>query len=201
MPNRQSAIRPSPGFTLIELLVVIAIISLLASILLPSLSRAKELTRRVVCATNLRNIGQAVSMYAIECKAVPPEIGPSYVYYINAYWDYNFGPLCDDGKCISDDRTLYCPATTLNTYDSDATKTTRRSSYLYRYVNMFNESGKAIACDRYGYQLCWHVLGWNILYQDNSVNFFTDTEAVFLLQEPTMGRNYLVWSEIFDYAY
>ncbi len=52
------------AFTLIELLVVIAIIGLLVTILLPSLSQAKELARGAVCKTNLRNIGLAVNVYA-----------------------------------------------------------------------------------------------------------------------------------------
>ena len=52
------------GFTLIELLVVIAIISLLVSVLLPSLQRAKELARAVVCASNVRQIGLSVQYYA-----------------------------------------------------------------------------------------------------------------------------------------
>lgn len=52
------------GFTLIELLVVVAIIALLISILLPSLARAREITKRAVCASNLRGIGQAVKVYA-----------------------------------------------------------------------------------------------------------------------------------------
>ena len=52
------------GFTLIEVLVVVAIIALLISILLPSLSRAKEMSRRAVCASRLHNMGVAVHTYA-----------------------------------------------------------------------------------------------------------------------------------------
>ena len=52
------------GFTLIELLVVIAIVSLLVSILLPSLRQAKEQARAVVCQTNMRGIHSALHMYA-----------------------------------------------------------------------------------------------------------------------------------------
>ncbi len=54
------------GFTLIELLVVIAIISLLVSILLPSLNKAKELAKMVVCGTNVRTIVLGATLYAEE---------------------------------------------------------------------------------------------------------------------------------------
>lgn len=65
------------GFTLIELLVVVSIIALLISILLPSLRRARENAKAVVCATNTRHIGQAMASYLVWSKAVFP---PSYAY-------------------------------------------------------------------------------------------------------------------------
>ncbi len=52
------------GFSLIELLVVIGIIALLLSILLPTLTRAKQSATTVVCSSNLRQIGQALNLYA-----------------------------------------------------------------------------------------------------------------------------------------
>jgi prepilin-type N-terminal cleavage/methylation domain-containing protein/prepilin-type processing-associated H-X9-DG protein len=56
----------SRGFTLIELLVVVAIIALLIAILLPSLARAREQSKTLICGTHMRQVGQLVSIYAGE---------------------------------------------------------------------------------------------------------------------------------------
>jgi prepilin-type N-terminal cleavage/methylation domain-containing protein/prepilin-type processing-associated H-X9-DG protein len=73
------------GFTLIELLVVIAIIAILAAILFPVFSQAREKARQAVCTSNLRNIGMAAVQYTQDYDEV-----------ILPMWTQAFGtPECD----------------------------------------------------------------------------------------------------------
>ncbi len=66
----------SPGFTLIELLVVVAIIAILAAMLLPALSAAREKARRASCLTNLKQMAAAIESYCGEFSGyVPSWIG------------------------------------------------------------------------------------------------------------------------------
>jgi len=62
----------APAFTLIELLVVVAIIALLVSILLPSLSKAREQAKSSVCGSRLRSFGQANAIYQSLFKTFAP---------------------------------------------------------------------------------------------------------------------------------
>jgi prepilin-type N-terminal cleavage/methylation domain-containing protein len=75
-PMRVLANRSGKGFTLIELMVVVAIIGVLVAILVPSLSNARSRSRRVLCLSNLKQVGTAIYTYAENNNGLIP-YGPA----------------------------------------------------------------------------------------------------------------------------
>src|SRR4051794_21994809 len=127
--TRICVMRKRNGFTLVELLVVIGIIALLISILLPSLSKARESAQRVACLTNLRSVMQMMHMYAADNKQQIPLgcLGDDYQlnYFIadgnsaaNLKWP-TWGPLYKGGY-LNDPRFLYCPSENMTYHMYDA---------------------------------------------------------------------------------
>ncbi len=119
------------GFTLIELLVVISIIALLVSILLPALNEARDRARRMVCGTNLQQVGVAMQGYAADYRDVLPLVSFSVGDFLT---DVPYNAAEAVRLRYGAMESLYCPNNSLKRGESDRV-------YVERYLSRFNWPG------------------------------------------------------------
>ena len=126
------------GFTLIELLVVIAIISLLVSILLPSLNKVKDLAKAAACGVNSRNIGTAMALYVSDMDGYFP-----YMWYDGRWMPEDEYPYHRGYRVALDpyldnvEHAWKCPARGFPTEDDPsffAYGSKAGSAYIYNYA-------------------------------------------------------------------
>lgn len=120
------------AFTLIELLVVVTIIALLMAILVPSITMAREAARRVVCASNIRQLDAANFVYAGDNfgQTVPGTPSVTFTGEWGVYdrtraelqpWDYFFGHgILYQQRLLPNGRLMYCPSNTHPIYQYDS---------------------------------------------------------------------------------
>ena len=190
--------RLNKGFTLIELLVVIAIIGILAGILLPVLSRARESARKTQCMSNVKQIGMGLIMYANENSETFPSSTASNpaMASLNLLYD----TYISDNKvfnCTSDTTVTAATNAGMSVSTSGGTEafTSTQCSYGYdRAHTQADDADVALAADRPPSDTTLssdnhNARGQNVVYVDGHVEFVNSPLAGWYSSDGTTRDN------------
>ncbi len=185
------------GFTLLEVLVVTSVISLLLSVMLPSLSKARESARRTVCVANLKHIGVGLFSYSTDNR----DLGPAIMRRLGTTAPRSLlsrpGQLVNLGRLspdeIDDPELFYCPSQKRFNFRAkpDELKLNNiTGSYAYSIHIRAEQSPRfasvrhlALASDDFvarlgdvGIGKSSHRFGYNALFTDGSATWYSDPD-------------------------
>jgi prepilin-type N-terminal cleavage/methylation domain-containing protein/prepilin-type processing-associated H-X9-DG protein len=168
------------GFTLIELLVVISIIGLLAALLLPVLSRAKESGKATACLSNLHQIGLALQMYVGDNRNRLPWMSDIYPGVTNEY----AGPEQVLATSLGNLNALHCP--------SDKWPPDKQVAFPQKGPTFFEQTGASYSWNNFlNGQDADQLSVYGIKFDPHAIPLMFDKEKYHLARGESKAKNFL----------